>query len=139
LRAKLTSLGEAQQIESVLDRLERLNLLNDADYAYNSASRWIKQDGWGPIKATHRLLRRQVPAEIAAAAINQVRQEISDTDALEAFLERQSRTRSLPCDRKGIHKLIMSLRRRGYPEEAIWSVLRLRIPAAARQNFDTGE
>jgi len=139
LRDKLAPLGEAGQIESVLDRLEQLNLLNDADYAYNSAVRWIKQEGWGPFKVHHLLLRRQIPEAVAEAALNRVRQEISDTGALEAYLERRGRTRPAPVDRKGIIKLITALRRRGFLEDAIWRVLRQRIPGAAWQNFEAGE
>jgi len=139
LGAKLTTLGDPDQIEPVLDRLEELNLLNDADYAYNSAVRWIRQEGWGPVKVLHMLKRRQVSSSLAETAIDRVRMEISDTAALESFLDRRGRTHPLPGDRKGIQKLVMSLRRRGYPEEAIWDVLRRRIPAAAWQNFETGE
>ncbi len=51
------------------------------------------------------------------------------------YLERRSRTRPLPADRKGIHKLILSLQRRGYSQEVIWDVLRQKIPAAAWQRI----
>jgi regulatory protein len=139
LRARLARFGDPDQIEPVLDRLEELNLLNDADYAYNFAVRWIRQEGWGPIKVLHMLKRRHVGSPLAEAAIDRVRLETSDTAALESFLDRRGRTHPLPGDRKGIHKLVMALRRRGYPEEVIREVLRQRIPAAAWQNFDTGE
>ncbi len=139
LQDKLASIGEPQQVESVLDRLEQLNLLNDAEYSYNSASRWIRHDGWGPTKARDLLLRRKVPASLAEAAIDRVRQEISEAEALEAYLKRRCRTRPLPEDSKGIHKLVVSLGRRGYSPEVICSVLRQKIPTAAWQHFDTGE
>jgi regulatory protein len=139
LQDKLASIGGPQQVESVLDRLEQLNLLNDAEYAYNSASRRIRRDGWGPAKARDLLLRRKVPGSLVEAAIERVRHEISDAEALEAYLNRRSRTRPLPEDRKGIHKLVVSLGHRGYSPEAICSVLRQKIPTAAWQHFDTGE
>jgi SOS response regulatory protein OraA/RecX len=139
LRARLARHGEAQQIESVLDRLEQLNLLNDAEYAYNSAVRWMRQEGWGPVKVRSLLLRRQVSSLIAEAAIDRVRLEIGETGALESYLDRRGRTRPLPGDRRGIHKLIMILQRRGFSSETISEVLRHRIPAAAWNNFETGE
>jgi len=139
LRARLAGHGEAQQIESVLDRLEQLNLLNDTEYAYNSAVRWMRQEGWGPGKVRSLLLHRQVSSLIAESAIDRVRLEIGETGALESYLDRRSRTRPLPGDRRGIHKLIMSLQRRGFPSETIWEVLRQRIPAAPWENFETGE
>jgi SOS response regulatory protein OraA/RecX len=139
MRNKLDQLGEEQQIELVLDRLEQLNLLNDFDYAYNSACQWIKRDGWGPVRVYHRLLQRQVPAATAEAALQQMRQEIGDSEALEAYLAKRIKTQPMPAHRKGIQKLIASLQRRGYPHEAIWDVLRKRIPAGAWQDLDTGE
>jgi SOS response regulatory protein OraA/RecX len=139
LKDKLAPLGEAQEIESVLDRLEQLNLLNDADYAYNSASRWIRKKGWGPLRVYQLLINRKVPAHLAEETIAQVRQEISDVDALKAFLGRRFRTHSLPEDRKGIRKLISSLQREGFPEEVIWTVLRQKIPPGAWRDFDTGD
>ena len=81
LRSKLATLGEGQRIESVLDRLEELNLLNDGEYAYNSASRWIKQDGWGPLRVHDLLLRREVPASIAQTAIERVLHDISEASS----------------------------------------------------------
>jgi regulatory protein len=139
LRDKLAAHGEPQPIEAVLDRLEQVNLLNDADYAYNSACRWIRHDGWGPAKVRHLLLRRKVPGPAVEEALDRVRRETSDTDALAAYLDRRGRTQPLPEDRKSIHRLILRLRRRGYGQEIIWSVLRQKIPAASWQDLDKGE
>lgn len=139
LKEKLAPLGETQEIESVLDRLEQLNLLNDADYAYNSASRWIRKEGWGPLRVYQHLISRKVPTQVADEAIARVRQEISDVDALKVFLSRRFRTHPLPEDRKGIRKLISSLQRQGFPEEVIRIVLRQKIPPAEWQDFDTGD
>jgi SOS response regulatory protein OraA/RecX len=139
LKERLAARGESQEIDSVLDRLEQLNLLNDADYAYNSASRWVRKEGWGPLRVYQLLISRKVPAQLADEAIAKVRREISDIDALEAFLGRRFRTRRLPEDRKGIRKLISSLQRQGFPEEVIRTVLRKRIPPAKWQGFETGD
>lgn len=139
LRDKLAPLGEIDQIESVLDRLEQLQLLNDAEYAYNSASRWVRQEGFGPAKVYQFLRRRQVSGAAAEAAIERVRRETSETDALVDYLVRRSRTRPLPANRKAIHKLILSLQRRGHSQEVIWEVLRQKIPASAWREFNTGE
>jgi SOS response regulatory protein OraA/RecX len=139
LREKLASLGEAPQIEAVLDRLEKLELLNDAEYAYNSASRWIRQEGWGPAKVRARLIQRRVAVVRVEGALERVRREIAETDAITGYLERLFRTRALPGNRKGIHKLFMSLQRRGFSSEAIQQVLRRKIGPEAWQDFDTGD
>jgi regulatory protein len=139
LRDKLAKYGEAEQIEPVLDRLEELELLNDAEYAYNCASRLILQEGWGPAKVRNLLRRKKIAASVMESALERMRTEIDDVAALNAYLDRRGRTRALPQDRKGIHRLFMSLRRRGFPAGAISQVLRQRVPSAAWLEFDTGE
>ncbi len=139
LHDRLAPLGEAQQIESLLDRLEHLRLLNDADYAYNLASRWMRQEGRGPIKVLHLLLQRKIPPPVAEAAIDKVHEEITDLDVLEAYLGRLSRTHPLPEQPQGIRRLVSRLQSRGFPEEAILKVLRRKLPAAALQKLEMGE
>jgi len=139
LGCRLARKANPEEIQAVLDRLEQLNLLNDADYAYNSAGRWIKQEGWGPVRVIHRLMQHKIPGPIAKAAIDRIRQEISDAGALASYLDRRCQTYRLPESRKGIHKLFQSLLRRGFPSEVIWNELRRRIPPSAWQDFETGE
>ena len=139
LREKLSALGTHQEIESVLDRLQELNLLNDANYGYNLASHWMKHEGWGPIKVRFHLLRRQLSDADAEATLERMRQELSDADVLIAYLGRRARNHPLPDDRRGIRKLLASLRQRGFPDEAIYGVLRQRISTVAWKKFDTGE
>lgn len=139
LRGKLATIGESGTVESVLDRLEQLNLLNDADFAYNSANRWIRQEGFGPVKVYHLLRRRQISDAVAEAALERVRREISDNAALTEYLMRRSRTRPMPAERKAIQKLMQSLERRGFSQQVIWEVLRQTIPASAWRSFDKGD
>jgi SOS response regulatory protein OraA/RecX len=139
LREKLSALGDHQEIESVLDRLQELNLLNDANYGYNLASHWMKHEGWGPIKVRFHLLRRHISDAVADASLERIGQELSDADLLVAYLDRRARNHPLPDDRRGIRKLVASLRQRGFPEEAIYGVLRQRIPTVAWKKFETGE
>jgi len=139
LREKLSALGDHQEIESVLDRLQELNLLNDLNYGYNLASYWMKHEGWGPVKVRFHLLRRQFSTAVAEAALERMRQEFSDADVLISYLDRRARNHPLPDDRRGIRKLAASLRQRGFPDEVIFGVLRQRIPTIAWKKFDTGE
>ena len=139
MRARLARHGEDRQIESVLDRLEQLNLLNDTEYAYNLAVRRMRQGGWGPDQVRALLLKRQVSSRTAEAALDRVRQEIGETGALESYLDRRSRARPLPGDPRGVHRLIMSLQRRGFARETIREILRQRIPATVWEDFETGD
>ena len=140
LRKRLASFGDEDQVESVLQHLERLNLLNDLDYAYNFALRRIRQQGWSHAKVQNALLGHQIRPEIIARALEQVRDEASGEDSviLEYVLKRYAKS-GLPVDLKGIRKLIMHLRQRGFQEANIFSALRGKIPDAALRRFETGE
>lgn len=138
LRDKLSGLAGHEEIEEVLRRLEDLHLLNDSDYAYNFASNRIRQRGWGPVKAYHALVRRQVSPGIAESALERVREEAGEQLWLEGYLEKYWRTRHSPRNRKEIRKLVVHLRQRGFHEETILEVLRRSIPAEVWRSFDAG-
>jgi regulatory protein len=139
LQDKLRRMGDDFTVEQALARLEDLNLLNDAEYAYNLATHRMKVEGWGPIKVKDALLRRHVAPDLAESAIERVLGEVGDEAVLEAYVEKSRRTAGLPQDRKEIRKLVQRLRQRGFHEDTIRSFLRRRIPAAAWQHFETGE
>jgi len=139
LETKLRSLGQEEEIQTVLTRLEELNLLNDDQYAYNFAHCRMRQDGWGPAKVMHALLRREVASNIAETAIERVRRETGDGPLLLQYLEGFCARHGMPQDRRAIQKLVSRLRRRGFQEEVIYEVLRQKLPTAAWHRFDTGD
>lgn len=139
MRTKLSKLADAEGVERILDRLEALSLLNDADYAYNFAFNRIRQQGWGPIKVQQDLLQRQIARQLIEAAIDRVRGEFSDEVSLREYLNQHCRKTGLPGDRKRIQKLIGHLRRRGYVDATIYSTLRQVIPETNWECFETGD
>jgi len=139
LGAKLSAGADEGEVETVLRRLEELKLLNDEQYAYNFAHYRMKQDGWGPLKVYHSLLRRRVESRLVESAIARVRQETGDGNLLRGYLEGYCGKHGLPQDRRSIQKLFARLKRRGFHDEIIYSVLRQSIPAAAWQCFVIGE
>ncbi len=139
MRAKLAKLANLEDVESTLDRLEGLNLLNDSEYAYNFASGRIMQQGWGPIRVRHSLLRRQVAPQYIDAALSRVRGETDDEAILTGHLERHCSKRGLPHDTREILKLVDHLRRRGFLDATIYRVLRRLIPGVAWESFERGE
>ncbi len=139
LEEKLLSKAKEEDVRVVLTRLEGLNLLNDERYAYNFALWRMKQDGWGPAKALHSLLRRRVEAPLAKSAVERVRLELGDTNLIQSYLGKRWTRHAAPNDRKSIQKLISHLQRRGFQEETIYSALRQIIPAAAWQRFERGD
>ncbi|HYK89706.1 MAG TPA: RecX family transcriptional regulator [Acidobacteriota bacterium] len=139
MRAKLAKFAESDDIEATLDGLEALNLLNDAEYAYNFAASRIAQNGWGPIKVRHSLLRRHVAPDIVEGALERVRRESGDEIVLRVYLDRHCSKTGLPRDRQGIQKLVNHLRRRGFGDALIFSTLRRVIPDAAWEYFESGD
>lgn len=139
MAAKLSKLADESEVEEILHHLEELNLLNDAEYAYNLATYRLKQQGWGPLKVRHDLLRRHVAPHIVESALDRNCKEAGEQPFLRDYLERYSRKSEMPSDRKGIRQLILHLRRRGFTNEIIYSTLRQIIGRDAWQRFEHGE
>ncbi len=138
LRDRLTNLSGETPVEDVLDRLEQLNLLNDADYGYNFALCRIRQ-GWSTAKVEQSLLRRQIDRDTAKDALERVRNELGDQSAVASYLQNYCEKKGVPTDLKGLRKLALHLRQRGFEEEIVSDALRRMIPAALMQQFETGE
>jgi len=139
LKQKLTRLAPEPEVESALDRLEELNLLNDPEYAYNFALCRMKQNGWGRAKIHESLLRRQVGEAAIASAIDRAWSELDEESALSEYLKRRFLKIKQPQDPNGLRKLVVHLRRRGFNEENIFRVLKRMFPADLIQHLDTGE
>jgi regulatory protein len=140
LKRKLAAMAEDSEIESALNRLEQLNLLNDADYAYNFALQRIRQQGWSPAKVQDALIRRQVCEAVIENVLDRIRRETPEQPVfvMEYLRKRYSRS-GLPLDPKGIRDLIRHLHQRGFEDELIFAALRELIPASALQPFETGD
>ncbi len=139
MRLKLAPFADEEGIEEALKRLQELNLLNDSDYAYNLALYQMRQQGWGPNKVLHNLLRRKVEPDVAQAAIERVRQNEGFESLLAGYLEKALRKGSVPKHRKDLQKLINRLRRRGFQDDTIYTILRQKFPASLWRNYNVGE
>jgi SOS response regulatory protein OraA/RecX len=139
LKDKLSKMADEHAVESALDRLEKLNLLNDADYAYNFAFCRIRQRGWSPDRVQSSLIHRQIEQKTIEIALERVRSELGNEPVLENYLRKYCGKRGLPADLKALRKLIAHLRRRGFTEESILDALRLVVPAAMLQRLETGD
>jgi regulatory protein len=139
LRNRLAKIAGDRAVESALDRLEQLNLLNDADYAYNFAFCRIKQQGWGPARVHESLLRRHVAETAIACALQRIRNEFGDESLVAEYIQKHCGKTGLPSDLKGIRKLVSHLRQRGFDEDLITNVLKRMIPAESMPHFERGE
>jgi len=140
LKRKLAAMAEDSQIESALNRLEQLNLLNDADYAYNFSLQRIREQGWSPAKVQDALIRRQICETVIENALERIRHETREQPVFGMeYIRKRYRRNGLPLDPKGIRNLIRHLHQRGFDDDQIFGALRELIPASALQPFETGD
>jgi len=128
IHRKLMQIADERMVESVLDRLEQLKLLNDMDYAYNFALSRIGREGWGPEKLRNALIRRQVAVSDISTALDRIRDEVGDDYGLADYLNKYCGKRGLPEDLKSIRNLMKHLRRRGYHPDSIHNALKHMLP-----------
>ena len=136
------------EIEAVLDRLEYLNLLNDAEYAYNFAFYRIKDSGWGEEKVREALIDKNdkdVAKAVADRALARVREEIAQdgpdgmVDALVEYAKSYCRKHGTPSSLKDAQKLARRLAGRGFDEDRIIGALQRIIPPEIFRHFETGD
>ncbi len=139
LRSKLLKTASAPQVESILNRLEQLNLLNDAEYAYNFALYQIGREGWGAVKVDAALRRRHVQPEIIKDALRRVRSELGDETVPVEYMQKYCGKHWPPTDPARIQRLIMNLRRRGFGEAAIDRSLKKILPEPLYRRYEIGE
>jgi SOS response regulatory protein OraA/RecX len=139
LREKLLKIADRAQVEIALDRLERLNLLNDAEYAYNFALYRIKQKGWSAAKVFNSLLKRWIERSVIESAIARIQDEGVEKSSLDFLIKNYREKKGRPLLFKDIAKLVGRLRRRGFDEDDIFQALEQAIPGAVSQRFEAGE
>jgi len=139
LRVKLLKTAGASQVESVLDRLEQLNLLNDVEYAYNFALYRIGRESWGAAKVCDALRRRHVEAETIENALQRVRSELGEETVPVEYMQKYCGEPWPPTEPKHIQKLILHLRRRGFNDDTILGALKKALPMPVFQRFEIGE
>ncbi len=137
LQDKLMEYAEKAQVEMALDRLESLNLLNDADYAYNFALYRIRRHGWGASKVIDSLLKRRVDKDVIESAMVRIRNEGIQEISLQTQIEKYCRKKGQPASSKDIEKMISHLRRCGFEEEDITYALKEALSNSV--SFETGE
>jgi SOS response regulatory protein OraA/RecX len=138
LQTKLAEFADEQQVESALQHLERQNLLNDPDYAYNFALRHIRQHGWSSARVQNALLAHHVGGEIIERALENVRMDLgSEESGIREYVHKRYGKSRLPADPKGVRKLILHLQHRGFDEATIFGALRGVIPDAVLKHLES--
>jgi len=139
LRIRLLKLADEAQVESILDRLQSLNLLNDSDYAYNFALQRKNERGWASEKIRVELIKRGISESTADSAIERSEVECGEAMILRQYLERQFHKIGLPQDSKAAQRLVRRLIRHGFSEDSIRQVLQEMMPGTLGQSLHLGE
>lgn len=106
------------EAEETADWLERLGLLNDAEYA-RALVRHYAAKGYGPYKLRDELYRRGVPKDLWDEALGEAE---DPAEAIDALLRQKLRGRG--PDRKELKRASDALARRGYRWADISAALR---------------
>lgn len=139
MRLKLLKFAESPVVEAVMDTLEQLKLLNDADYAYNFAFYRVSREGWGPAKIRDALMRRHVQPSDITNALDKIHDALGDDFGLSDYLTRYFVKREIPKDPKSTRRLIQHLVRRGYRHGSILKALNRMLPSETMKYFGTGD
>jgi len=139
IRLRLLKLADEPAVETALDHLDQLKLLNDTDYAYNFALYRIGREGWGPEKIRRALYSRQVSESDISAALDQIRSLVGEDYALAEYLKKYFGKKGMPKDWKDVRNLVSHLRRRGYYRNSIVRVLGESLPGELARYFNTGD
>ena len=139
LRNKLAKMGDSSHVEIVLDRLERLNLLNDVDYAYNFTLNRVTQQGWSIPRVSNSLQKRQVAQSTIDSVTARIHSERGDENSLNACIEKYCGRKGRPSDAKDVGRLVSHLRRHGFDADDIQRALKSVLPDKHLRRFETGD
>lgn len=121
LATKLVGKGaEAEVVAKVLDRLEELGLINDAEFA----SQWVESRhrvrGLPASRLRMELRRKGLDEELINQAVAAIDRDSEVTAALELAQSKARTLRGLDHD-KALRRLVGVLARRGFSPELAWS------------------
>ena len=76
-------------VEGTIARLKEIGYLDDRRFAESFALNRAENDGFGRMRVLSDLRARRVPAKIAETAVSQVFEDKSESDQIDAFMERR--------------------------------------------------
>jgi regulatory protein len=123
---------EPEVVDSVLDRLERARLIDDAEYAEMMVRSRHAYQGLGRRALKSQLLRDGVEGEIAQEAVDMIDAEAEETRARE-LVRKRLRAMARVADDVAIRRLVGMLARKGYPQELAYRVVREELAEAGRE------
>jgi regulatory protein len=125
LEKKLREKGfSAAVVKEALEKLRELNYLNDASFAGQWARNLAVNKLWGNKKIVLNLREKGIAAELINGAIDEVRREISEEDAVVFLIKKKASRKKLDIlDLKEKKRIFQSLMGRGFPPGLILNKL----------------
>lgn len=114
---------------ATIERLKDIGYLNDERFAENFAQARLENDGFGRIRLLRDLRARRVAGEIAERAVEQALEGRSETELIDAWIERRMpsiNTGGPVEDDRKLASAYGKLRRAGFTSGAILAALKQR-------------
>jgi len=123
VQAKLKQLAFPQNIiETTLEKLRLLNLLNDETFARNWILGRVEGRGYGPLRVERELRQKGIAQAVIRQVMGETFGQGEGKEKARTLLERRFRGKDLG-DRKVLHRAIAFLQRRGYRDSVIGEIL----------------
>ena len=133
LKTKLrTRAAQVDDIDAAIARLKDIGYLDDKRFAESFAANRAENDGFGRMRVLSDLRGRRVPAKVAESAVAQVFEDKSESEQIDAFIERRMpslRAGAKIEDDRELARAWRRLRRAGFSSGAALTALKR---AAAR-------
>lgn len=123
VQAKLKQLAFPQNvIESTLEKLRSLNLLNDETFARNWILGRVEGRGYGPLRVERELRQKGIARSLISQVVKGTFGQEEGKERARVLLAKRFRGKDLG-DRKVLHRAIAFLQRRGYRNSVIAEIL----------------
>jgi regulatory protein len=109
--------ARAADVEATLARLKDVGYLDDKRFAESFALNRAENDGFGRMRVLSDLRARRVPAKLAETAVAQVFEDRSESDQIEAYIDRKMpslRAKGKVEDDRELARLWRRLRHAGF-------------------------
>ena len=108
----------------MIERLQKLDFLDDRRFAENRASFLAQNRGWGPLRIRRELKVKKVPEKWIVLAVESAFQDTNERELAEKFLAKKLDGISFPLTPKKFTSLSRSLVRRGFSTGVIMDSIR---------------
>jgi regulatory protein len=127
VRTKLIQAGFSPKIiETILEKLRTLKLLDDEAFARSFAQARIEDRGYGPLRLERELRLKGIAKTLVGRILDETFGRQGGKDRAQALLEKRFRGKDL-SNAKNLRRVISFLQRRGYRDSVIAEVLKIPI------------